>query len=1132
MRQYFRSTSRGCCQASGKSTNTVQGDNMQSGSPLNGSPSKSAVSGLGASSPENPEKNPQHKNTTAKEASQKNATKMQQLPQPTGAPTSPIIRSVLPDASDRLPVTGPMSNPANTVSTRYFAIPSSSDTHTLVCSVRSNPEAQLVDPPAPPPMVLPATASLKGNQVDCKTSKMPSIDASREATLQHMSRQPTNDIPHPIAPRRPGALNVGLRSTVNHRAPRAKRRRLTGAGKRWATAVDKFVHQIPPVPYFSDPRRLAPMRDMRGWIAIINRPTQNLAWQRFMRELKQEDLDDNGDHAICRHILSSVVHEAQDPTSERRQTRQAVNNAIKRELGLPKASGQTGRGETFRELFREKAISSGFRLTPPETSGEKEELHLIDDDVVMYDRAGATNASRSNSSMLSGSRMAIANSLVHVQGNIPDTRVSPDTARMNLLATVGYSASAMSKGTGWNQVESRCKRTAAGEAAWWSSPDLKTPEQMSALCTHLVRTTNIAELKRILVDFRWVRRHASSGADGVMQLVMKGYDALLAIKTEALSWFEREGYRLVRNALMLINPILRPELELDSVKMEADNQSFCAHLASQLYGRLLTSSQRFSVILALLESIRTHVQPPWLRPLSPCFDAPKTDIAIAVKSGSNSLASAVAISADGEFVVTPGDNYDEKKTVRVWDVGTGNCITIITACEFLWPLLAITPDKRVVITSSTANGNGPLMFWNILDEKRRYIREVKEETAITAFGEKDTIFAVVVLPNSKSVIGASEGKIRMWSVDSGERERVFKAVGGTIYDLDITPDGALLCAGIASGAVGIWNVANGERLLVIKNEEVGSSIPRVLKGDTELKIDEIDAERLYCVSFMVDRVQKSGAPKTVKSIKVVCGGAEKVRIWNISDPRSVSPSENFEYEHMKTIPFPGFGIINNIRCTDEQTMYFASGDGNVRTYKLKDEHKDDKRCIPTILGCGTFALTGRRSESGIKSAPVFISVSDNGQRVATGTDRPFMLVWDVGQYEETLKENSVMFNQSLDPWNMPSFGFMDMLRNYLLNMAKNWQPSKNPKRELRVLKQNRKENVLKLQILPSTDVHSLVFDRKIEHDVCRVGVFSMTEETMIEEAEIATIREGVSVQFSDETIGLFEAERGITQLGG
>lgn len=975
------------------------------------------------------------------------------------------------------------------------------------------------------------------NDDSAKNQHQPTVDMT--TGLQFDQR----DALHPILPRRPGFGSLALRAT-SQRTPRAKRRRLAGAGKRWASAVDKFVLQIPPVPFFSDPRRPVPMRDMRGWISIISKSTQTLVWQRFMGELKQEDLDDNGDKDICRHILSSVVHEAQDPSSERRQTRQAVNNAIKRELSLPKATGQTGRGETFREVFREKAIYSGFRLTPIEKNSDKEEPQMQSEDITMLDTPGLAGSSRANegrsvSHGVNGDMrvmsLAMNSSRPHYSRPVGQgARGKVEPTRVNFFSSGGYGVDALLDVARWNEFESRCKRTAAGQPAWWGSPDLSSPELLSSLCSHLVRTTNIAELKRLLVDFRWVRRHAISGSHGVMQLVTKGYDALLAIKTEALTWFEREGYRLIRNALMLIDPILRPEL--DSMKdVEADRQSFCAHLASQLYGRLLKASREFAVILTLLESIRTQVKPPWLRPLNPCFDAPKTDIALSVKASSNSLASAVAISADGEFVVIPGDPHRGKNTVRVWEVATGNCITIICTGAYSWSIVAITPNKKTVITSSTgAGGDGPLMFWNIIDERRRYIKEVNEQAAIVAMEQKDMIFDVAVHPNNKWVIGASNGSIRMWNVEGGEVEKEFKGVSGTIYDLDLTPDGSLLLAGVTGGAIGLWDVSSGERLLVIKNEEptnLSYPIPFSKHHDMEKKLlpdamtDISGGDRLYCVSFMVDRVQKAGSSTDNKKIKVVCGGDANIRIWTLPDPRVEPASENMEMELTKTFRFSGFGIINNIRCTDENTMFFGSGDGCVRMVKLKDELKDDKTPAPIIFGTDA-PPAGRRSSTDVKCDPVFISVSDNGQKVATGTDRPFVLVWDVGQYEETLKENSNMLSQSLDPFNL-SMGYRDKFQNNVNDMAKILHPSRNPMRELRIDKLASKENVFKLQVLPNQDVRTIVFDRNIDLERCRVGLFSKSDETG--EAGELEDGEGVSIKLKDGSVALFEAERGITQ---
>ncbi len=455
-----------------------------------------------------------------------------------------------------------------------------------------------------------------------------------------------------------------------------------------------------------------------------------------MNLLKQEDLNEGGDVDICRYILSSVIYEAQDPNSAKSQTRQAVNNAIKRELTCPKSTGQTGRGQTFRELFRTKATQAGFLTSAPFLPLESSRILSIEDDAIMHERSDIPESSVDSRGAGSGRQVVV------VKGADGKNMPARYAARIHPQYPVGKSENTPTIGgrgvdvileaatfEGWNALVQRCERTYAGDVAYWSSPDLGTPESLRHFIAGLVDRRNIHDLKRILVDFQWIRKHAKArepGANehGIIHLVKYGYDKLLAVKTPALNMFEREGYRLIRNALMLIRPVLQPGIPtaemakgIQTAEGRAD-QSPCAHLATQLYGRLLDASRRYAVVATLLESIRIHAKPPWLRPLNPCFEAPKTDIAIAVRSGVDAVSSAIAMSHDGQLVLTAGDNHtlsthvtstgskgssSEERTanysVRIWDVASGKCVSTIQGHHTSSVLsLAITPNKKHVIS--------------------------------------------------------------------------------------------------------------------------------------------------------------------------------------------------------------------------------------------------------------------------------------------------------------------------------------------------------------------------------------------------------------------------------------------------
>lgn len=95
------------------------------------------------------------------------------------------------------------------------------------------------------------------------------------------------------------------------------------------------------------------------------------------------------------------------------------------------------------------------------------------------------------------------------------------------------------------------------------------------------------QLRALLTDFRWIVRTFKCAAfpGGIRHLPTEGYDILLsAVKNRQKDFFalDLEGLRLIRNAIMLIIPILT-----EDASAKRKDRSFFAHLATQLTGRLL-----------------------------------------------------------------------------------------------------------------------------------------------------------------------------------------------------------------------------------------------------------------------------------------------------------------------------------------------------------------------------------------------------------------------------------------------------------------------------------------------------------------------------------------------------------------
>jgi len=161
-------------------------------------------------------------------------------------------------------------------------------------------------------------------------------------------------------------------------------------------------------------------------------------------------------------------------------------------------------------------------------------------------------------------------------------------------------------------------------------------------------------------------------------------------------------------------------------------------LAGQLLGRLLPLPPIFQ---GLLEQAKRWKQSPWLRPKTPSLTPPGGQL-LRTLSGHSDTVLAVAVTPDGKQAISASRD----KTLKVWDLATG-------------------------------------------------------EQRLTLNGHSDTVFAVAVTPDGKQAIsGSKDNTLKVWDLATGEVIASFTGESW-IYCCAVAPDGVTLVAGEASGRV-------------------------------------------------------------------------------------------------------------------------------------------------------------------------------------------------------------------------------------------------------------------------------------------------------------------------------------------
>ncbi|KAI0563951.1 WD40-repeat containing protein [Gracilaria domingensis] len=731
-------------------------------------------------------------------------------------------------------------------------------------------------------------------------------------------------------------------------------------------ALELFMRDVPPIPIQPDHNRKQ-TRNMRGWIQQLERPACDTVWDKLMDVLRtdfspQRAFGDHWDHDVCRFVLGHVVSENRSS-----QTRQAMNNAIKRELICPTESGNSTRGKTFRDLFREKCQKAGVKL------------NALED--------GAYPKRSSHATTFSGRNASVGPT------DVPTRFVSEyedsSGARLFSHLSLRRSNEARASESELKKLREGCPhRDEWGQTAWW---ELESNEAVRLLPELLV-DHSLFELRNLLTDFRWMMRmfRCVDFSHGMYQPPAHAYDVILNYarsKRSRLPSADVESFRLVRNAIMVILPVLFKH------KARPSDPGFHAHLATQLTGRLLSLKRKFPTIACLIQSIELHAPKPWLKPLTRCFRQPRTDIALAVPSEGIFVPHQLVLSDDGQFLVTTNASMREPRnkmkleptagptgmhgngkkssasqpqsrprktiSITVWDVNSGKRVGEVTNISSHVSHVAITKDNNCII-GETYDG---LFFWHFDKretwEPRAPLRGLPREKGLSSI--KPTATPDLVLTTHKT---RRRSVIVLWNTQTGKKEKEYDAVESKPNCVDTYSKRQYFASGHDNGFIHLWNWKDARPILTFKNEgsERGAQNGVSLSDANNQKDSSQSGQasaRTISISFFE---RESDLSLASVSSEGAGGGQEYIRIW-VLPPKKFLDGSSQAFVSCKRAAVWKCRLVRQVFCSADGSLFTGGDDGVARMwereeddtwkeYTIEKDSNEDSKMSSTFICCG------------------------------------------------------------------------------------------------------------------------------------------------------------------------------------
>ncbi|ABW32026.1 WD40 domain-containing protein [Acaryochloris marina] len=206
------------------------------------------------------------------------------------------------------------------------------------------------------------------------------------------------------------------------------------------------------------------------------------------------------------------------------------------------------------------------------------------------------------------------------------------------------------------------------------------------------------------------------------------------------------------------------------------------------------------------------------------------------------------------------------QTVKLWDTQKGVCLTTFQGHNhWIWSV-AFSPKEEILATGSF---DCSIKLWNIQSEK----------CLNTLNGHSSCVSSVAFCPNGTILAsGSFDHTAILWDLNTNQYIHKLEGHSHPIWDMDFSPDGQLLATASVDHTVRLWKVDTGQCL-------------RILEGHTNA---------IFSASFSFDG-----------QLLVTSSQDETIKIWNVSMGKCIATLR-------PTKPYAGMNITETTGLTDAQ----------------------------------------------------------------------------------------------------------------------------------------------------------------------------------------------------------------------